>query len=146
MKNWILYLMLFFTGGCFRHQHEERIANEDAVSDQQPIICTDVSAKAKRFRFDSATVALFEKSCLSCHESPGSNATCKRMPGVLDRIPGGDWKYHWFRNPDSMVAAGDGYSKKIKAEWGNIPHPAFPELTREEIDLLLEYISETDRR
>jgi hypothetical protein len=63
------------------------------------------------------------------------------MPGVTERIPPGDWKYHWLRNPDSVVAAGEPYAVKIKADWHNQPHPAFPELSRTEIDDLLQYIS-----
>ncbi|MCU0435301.1 MAG: cytochrome c [Bacteroidia bacterium] len=142
MKN--LFLMLWLIGlcGCFRHQHEERITMGDTA---EPAASVDTvsgeNAETNAIRPDSEVKVLFDAKCRSCHRNMKIMGTTATITGVYDRIPGGDWKYHWFRNPDSMVAAGDAYSRKVKADWGNTPHPAFPELSRREIDLLLDYIS-----
>jgi hypothetical protein len=140
MKKLLFLFLLVLCNGCFRHQHEERIANGDTAT------ATDTqSAHQLQYSVPHSKPKenlLFEQKCRSCHYQIGSNLSCQTMSNVLDRIPGGAWKYNWFRNPDSMVAAGDAYSVRLKLEWNNQPHPAFPELSSEEIDHLLQYISE----
>jgi hypothetical protein len=139
MKNILFIGFILFCSGCFTNQHEERIATGDTISayEIQPN-CNMPHSPEKLIKENT----LFEEKCRSCHISVGTDASCQIMPGIIDRIPSGDWKYHWFHNPDSMITAGDAYANKLKADWNNQPHPAFPELSREEIDELLQYISE----
>lgn len=137
MRKVLFIGLIVLCSGCFRHQHEERIANGDTG------YINDTTAKLDTGRYiiipDSRANVLYEAKCRSCHyQYKRKRILC----GFIDRIPPGDWKYNWFHNPDSMIAAGDPYAKKLKADWNNLTHPAFPELSREEIDELLQYISE----
>ncbi|MCA6364190.1 MAG: cytochrome c [Bacteroidetes bacterium] len=139
MKKLFLLYLVVSAAGCFRQQHDERIANNDTLLPHpEKLLTPDSSRLVQAVNRQSATQLLYESKCMSCHRVSGS---CRVMPGAIDRIPPGNWKYHWFRNPDSVVAAGEPYAVKIKADWHNQPHPAFPELSRAEIDDLLQYIS-----
>ncbi|HTF04273.1 MAG TPA: cytochrome c3 family protein, partial [Bacteroidia bacterium] len=61
------------------------------------------------------------------------------LKGVLDRIPGGDWKYNWVHNPNAMIKS-DAYAQGLFAEYKTYMTP-FPQLKNEEIDAILNYAS-----
>jgi cytochrome c2 len=83
--------------------------------------------------------ALFKANCSSCHYASEKKGTGPGLKGVLDRIPGGDWKYNWVKNSAAMKKSGDAYAAKITAEYGGAAMTAFPSLKNEEIDAILEY-------
>lgn len=83
---------------------------------------------------------LFNKNCSSCHYASDKKGTGPGLANVLNRIPGGDWKYNYVRNSTAMLASGDAYARYSRQEWGAIM-PAFPSLTNQEIDAILNYSS-----
>jgi cytochrome c2 len=89
--------------------------------------------------------ALFKANCSSCHYASEKKGTGPGLKGVLDRIPGGDWKYKWVKNSAAMAASGDAYAVKIKAEYNNGVMTAFPNLKNEEIDAILAYAHEGEK-
>lgn len=82
--------------------------------------------------------ALFKANCSSCHTNTEKKGTGPGLQGVLDRIPGGNWKYDWVHNSSAMVKAGDDYATRIYGEYKTVM-TAFPQLTNEEIDAILAY-------
>lgn len=82
---------------------------------------------------------LFKQNCASCHNASSKPSTGPGLAGVLDRIPGGDWKYNWVHNPQKVIASGDGYAVAKFIEFNKSAMTAFPNLTKEEIDAILAY-------
>lgn len=84
---------------------------------------------------------LFTQNCQSCHALKRDIAA-PGLHGVTKRGPWGNRKnlYRWVRNPASFVAdTQDPYLKRLLAGYGYMMQ-AFPELTDEEIDAIIEYI------
>ena len=82
--------------------------------------------------------ALFKSKCSSCHSITGKpGLTAPDLVGVLDRIPGGGWKYDWVHDPAGMIAKDD-YAKALKAKYAQMMTP-FPELDSASIDAILNY-------
>ncbi|HET6992607.1 MAG TPA: hypothetical protein VFJ43_14835, partial [Bacteroidia bacterium] len=63
------------------------------------------------------------------------------LKGVLDRIPGGDWKYKWVHNSYQLIKSGDKYANKIYNDYNHTPQTTFPQLKNEEIDAILNFAS-----
>lgn len=85
--------------------------------------------------------ALFKTNCSSCHAASEKNGTGPGLKGVLDRIPGGDWKYEWVKNPTSKIKGGDAYIATLYPAKYKTMMTAFPLLKNEEIDAILNYAS-----
>lgn len=101
------------------------------------IFSFNLSAQDKK-----AGEALFKANCSSCHYASEKRGTGPGLKGVLDRIPGGDWKYNWVRNAAAVKASGDPYAAKITKEYNGAAMTAFPTLTNEQIDNVLAYAHE----
>lgn len=85
---------------------------------------------------------LFKTNCASCHTASEKRSTGPGLKGVLDRIPGGDWKYIFVRDHDSLFNAGDPYAVQLHASYKSYPYSGarFPQLTNDEIDAILLYV------
>ena len=83
--------------------------------------------------------ALFKTTCGSCHSASDKSGTGPGLKGVLSRIPGGDWKYEWVRNPNSKIDGGDPYIATLYPSKYKTRMQAFPALTNEQIDAILAY-------
>ncbi|MGL5892453.1 MAG: c-type cytochrome [Bacteroidia bacterium] len=126
------------------NQHDERLANGD--SEPQPTNQTVPSpaAAASAAPVNSKGKTLFKVNCSSCHYASEKNGTGPGLENVLGRIPGGDWKYKWVKNSAAVTASGDAYAAAIKAKWNNAAMTAFPSLSNEDIDAILEYADAGD--
>lgn len=82
--------------------------------------------------------ALFKTNCSSCHTITEKAGTGPGLKGVLDRIPGGDWKYNWVHDPAGMIKSGDAYANDIYTKY-KLMMTSFPQLKNEEIDAILNY-------
>jgi len=90
--------------------------------------------------------ALFKTNCSSCHYASEKNGTGPGLKGVLDRIPGGNWKYEWVRNPTAKIKGGDPYIATLyPAKYKTMMTP-FPNLKNEEIDAILKYANEGEAK
>lgn len=87
--------------------------------------------------------ALFKQNCMPCHNASEKKSTGGLM-GVLDRIPGGDWKYNFVHNSQKVIASGDGYARAKWLEWNKSVMTPFPQLKNEEIDAVLNYANGGD--
>ncbi len=82
--------------------------------------------------------ALFQANCASCH-NPIKDATGPALKGVTARVPSQEWLYKWIKNSASLISAGDKYAVEIYNKWNKTAMTAFPSLTNEEIDAIIDY-------
>ncbi|MCU0435300.1 MAG: cytochrome c [Bacteroidia bacterium] len=131
-----IILLLWAPAKCMPNQYEERIANGDTETKNTT---APPPVAANKAPVNSKGKALFRANCSSCHYASEKIGTGPGLKGVLGRIPGGEWKYNWVRNSAALTATGDAYSVQLKAKWNNAAMTAFPALSNEDIDAILEY-------
>jgi mono/diheme cytochrome c family protein len=83
---------------------------------------------------------LFWGNCASCHNVYKST-TGPALIGFTERDPWTDRKnvYAWIRNPQQFMLKNE-YTRALKKQY-NAMMTAFPDLTNEEIDAIIEYIN-----
>lgn len=81
--------------------------------------------------------ALFKANCANCHK-PDEDFTGPALKGWKERVPAGDWIYEWIHNPGAKIGT-DPYAKALQAKWKTVM-TAFPQLDKEQIDLILAYV------
>lgn len=81
---------------------------------------------------------MFQQNCQSCH-SLDKNLTGPALRNFTNRGPWGDKEeiYKWIKNPAAYMA-NDPYTKGLQQQYGAIMS-AFPQLTNEQIDAIVEY-------
>jgi mono/diheme cytochrome c family protein len=96
---------------------------------------------AGTFTANAQGEALFKAKCASCHQ-PHKNGTGPKLFQVRQKWSDGGAKegsiYQWVNNWQT-AAAGDPYAQTVSA-WSPTAMSAFPELKKEEIDAIFEYV------
>lgn len=80
---------------------------------------------------------LFKANCASCHK-PDEKYVGPMLKGAREREPSPGWHYEWIANATSMAHT-DPYAKKLVEESGGLIMTAFPDLTKAEVDAILDY-------
>mgnify|MGYP001548973333 CR=1 FL=1 len=81
--------------------------------------------------------ALFKANCASCHK-PLEAYVGPPLKGAREREPEKGWVYKWIANTTTMVNT-DPYAKKLKADHGGVVMTPFPDLSKEDIDAILDW-------
>jgi len=81
--------------------------------------------------------ALFKANCASCHK-PLESYVGPALKGAREREPSKDWVYKWVANTTTMVST-DPYAKKLLSEHSGVVMTPFPDLSKEDIDAILEW-------
>jgi cytochrome c2 len=81
---------------------------------------------------------LYRSNCSSCHDIT-DRLTGPPLKGARERAPEGDWIYSWVKNSSKVIQSGDAYAVKIYKEYNETKMQAFPALSNEEIDAILDY-------
>ena len=82
---------------------------------------------------------LYRSNCSSCHDIE-ERLTGPPLKGARERVPQEDgWIYDWVRNSQKVIQSGDAYAVSIYKEYNETKMQAFPTLTNEDIDAILEY-------
>lgn len=81
---------------------------------------------------------IFKANCTSCHKV-GEKLIGPALAGVYDKYDK-EWLYSWIRNSQEMVNSGDADAVAIFNEYNGSVMTAFPGLTNEDIDNVLQYI------
>ena len=96
---------------------------------------------AGTFTANAQGEALFKAKCASCHQ-PHKNGTGPKLFQVRQKWTDGGAKegsiYQWVNNWQT-AAAGDPYAQTVST-WSPTAMSAFPELKKEEIDAIFEYV------
>ncbi len=82
--------------------------------------------------------ALFMSNCASCH-NPIKESTGPALQNIRASLPGGDWVYKWVKNSAALIAAGDAEAVRVYTKYNKTAMTAFPNLSNEEIDAILQY-------
>lgn len=67
------------------------------------------------------------------------DATGPALKGIRGSLPGDGWVYKWVHNSSALIAAGDAEAVKIFTKYNKTAMTAFPQLSNEEIDAILQY-------
>ncbi|MFT3826920.1 MAG: c-type cytochrome [Chitinophagaceae bacterium] len=81
---------------------------------------------------------LFNDNCSSCH-TENDLGRAPALANVEDRHTR-EWIYSYVRNSADMIRKGDKQAVEVHQQWNQLPMNAFPNLTNDEIDAVLEYI------
>lgn len=126
----VLMGYILFTSG----NQSDTIQNEP-----QPLVCGNASVQHSGSYSVKDGRYLFKANCSSCHWMTDRASTGPGLQGVLDRIPGGKWRYTFVRFEDSLIAQKDPYTLMLVEKWKpKYPH-RFPNLSNEDIDAILGY-------
>ena len=84
---------------------------------------------------------LFKANCASCHIL-GKNFTGPSLCGFEERGPWGEREnvYQWIKNPVEFMKK-DEYTRGLKQNYNGVLMQAFPNLTNEDIDEIINYIN-----
>ncbi|HXR83130.1 MAG TPA: c-type cytochrome [Hanamia sp.] len=99
------------------------------------IFLTLISSQKSVYAADGE--ALFKANCASCHK-PLEKYVGPPLKGAREREPSKGWVYKWIANTTSMVNT-DPYAKKLKDEMGGVVMTAFPDLSKADIDAILDW-------
>ena len=133
------HLLLATIAGCFW-----LVGKISTTNTSKPVI-KDYSDQVKSIKPLSERAlrgkTLFLSKCASCHNLFKSMTG----PSILEFEERGPWSdrqklYAWIRNP-ALFAQTDPYTRELVKKYKTMM-TAFPELTDEEIDNIVEYISE----
>jgi hypothetical protein len=146
MKTILSLFILLIAGvsSCLNNQWEDRVASGDTgsvthgdkKSVREPFYCGNVSTVKRR---KEPGYTLFRYKCAACHNASKEKSTGPGLMNVYDRIPAGEWRYDFIRNPDSVIKSGDSYANALYLEYKKSQHTPFPHLTNKEIDAILDY-------
>ena len=82
---------------------------------------------------------LFKANCASCHK-PLQSMTGPALHGIRKTIPKGDWIVNWVHNSTALAESGDAEAKRVKEAYSHVQMTAFPDLTKSEIEAILDYV------
>lgn len=81
--------------------------------------------------------SLFKANCASCHKAD-VHYVGPALKGAREREPSPGWHYKWIANATAMANT-DPYAIKLKEESGGVVMTSFPDLSKEEVDAILDY-------
>jgi protein SCO1/2 len=81
---------------------------------------------------------LYRTRCASCHSIGGGDGLGPDLMGVTERRPAA-WLARWIREPDRMLAEGDGLARAQLAQYRNLPMPNL-KLSEEQVASILAFI------
>ena len=82
---------------------------------------------------------LFLNNCAICH-ALHKNLTGPGLAGITSRVTDKQVLFDWIRNNQKVLKSGDPYFNSLYEAYCKIPMPAFPHLSDEDIQLILDYI------
>lgn len=127
LKNFLLLFSIFFVLGL---NAQEEAAEEsgpkviEAVPDADP-------AKGKE---------LFNSLCAACHK-PYKKAVGPALHGVSERREL-DWIQRWTVNSRELIDSGDSQAVAIYEEYNKQAMPAFPQLSKEDVNDIVAYVEQ----
>lgn len=89
---------------------------------------------------ESAGAAIFTAKCAICHDlqkdkiGPALSGTVGRWNNDRERVKS------FIKNSQEVIGRGDAYTATLYQKWHNAVMPAFPDLTDNELDQLVDYI------
>lgn len=114
----------------FDQQPQPAATTAQVVDVSPPVELTETAAQGK---------AIFKTNCAACHKLY-KKAVGPALHNVADKYER-EWLYAWIKNSAALIASGDAQAIAVYEEYGRSNMNAFPQLTNEDIDNILEYTS-----
>lgn len=89
---------------------------------------------------------LFKANCSSCHSITDQKLVGPGLKGVQSRWPDKDKLYAWVKNSPEFLKTGDAYANQLFEQYNKSPMTPFPDLSNEQIDAILKYVEEGDKK
>src|SRR6185436_8073376 len=108
------------------------------MHESQLVLIDQVKAEVNAF---SKGKQLFQSKCGACHVL-GRKFTGPSLCGFEERGPWTEREniYQWIKNPAEFMKK-DPYTRELKEDAGGIMMQAFPDLSKEDIDEIINYIN-----
>jgi cytochrome c2 len=133
-----LLLLVVLTGmGVVRVLASMRVTEE--VDGSLGCGTADVQSITKHGGINSAGLKLFQDNCATCHKID-KDLTGPALRGIEDRVKDKKLLYSWIRNNAVVLKSGNPYFTELYNKWNRTAMNAFPSLTDEEIEDILDYI------
>lgn len=110
-----------------------------SCNNNAPTSQTTQTAKPATSMLQSDGQALFKQHCATCH-NPTQDGTGPALKGIRKQLPSDTWLYAWIKNPQALIAQKDAYALSIFEKWNKTPMTAFPNLSKADIDAIMEYV------
>ena len=98
------------------------------------------AAPSENKNYDSQGRSLFMLNCAACH-ALNKNVTGPGLASIETRVPDKKLLIAWIKNSREVLASGNVYFNNLYREYNKIPMPGFTQLSEEEIESILDYIS-----
>lgn len=93
----------------------------------------------------AAGKTLFQSNCAQCHQV-NRNSTGPALAGVEQRVPDKKLLFDWIRNNQKVLASGNKYFNDLYNQWNKTPMNVFTALTDDEIENMLAYIRDEEKK
>lgn len=87
---------------------------------------------------------LFKNNCYQCHR-PGAETLGPNLAGARNRWPEKNELYEFVRNPQEMIGKNK-YARDLQQQYKGSQMLPYPNLTREEIDAILDYCDQAGNK
>lgn len=81
---------------------------------------------------------LFKANCTACHQI-NKEVIGPKLKGMSKRYER-EWLYQWIKNSQGLIKSGDKQANDIFDEYNRSVMTAFPTLSNEDIDNIIEYV------
>ncbi|MFT3825615.1 MAG: cytochrome c [Chitinophagaceae bacterium] len=134
MKGALLCLVLWITASAVQFvvtlKNSEPFVNTATVAyDNVPVAISSIDP-----------AELFKDNCATCHNIV-KDMTGPALRGIEERVRDKELLHAWIRNSAAVLKTGDPYFTRLYKKWDKAPMNLFPNLTDEEIDVILYYVS-----
>lgn len=106
------------------------VASDNIEAPPPPVALTETAQAGK---------SLFNSNCASCHKL-NKKAVGPALRNVAEKYDR-EWLYKWIKNSAALIKSGDPQAVAVYEEYNQANMNAFPQLSNEDIDNILEYTS-----
>ena len=140
MKN-IILVLLFLNGFALLISGQDTLTLHSEIAEE--VVNPDPNPQSE---FNEEKIAegkeLFKTYCKSCHAIT-TRLTGPPLAGVETRVDR-PWIYEFVRNSTRVISSGDAYANELFIQYNQVEMTAYPNLTNEQIDLILDFIKKEE--
>ncbi|WP_460585427.1 c-type cytochrome [Hymenobacter arcticus] len=135
-----------FAAGDARENLDKQLKKEAEDLGEHDISYGDTSSATNTYIPSSSKEAsaiaagdmLFKNNCAQCH-AVNDKVVGPALAGISKRRPT-PWLIKWVKNSSKVIASGDEYAVKLFDEYGKQQMPAFPQLSDQDITIIVAWV------
>lgn len=138
--KYLFYACLILVSSVTAYSFFNKLSSVELISPKEEIFMTDSDLGSNQ-NPNSSGQRIFRQNCMSCHaldkvlNGPALRGATERGPWAGDK----EKFKKWLNNPAAFIPT-SAYTIALKKEFNNQIMQAFPQLTREESDLIYDYL------